>query len=206
MQQVRLAARVAVLGFCFALATSSAGSAKEADAGAFLLSLSREASAKLGDASLSEAQKEDNFRQLFRSAFDLPAISRFVLGKYWRDASEAQRNQFTAEFEELNMLRFLPQFAKYDTNTIKVESVQAEQGKPDLSNVNTRIFRPDSEPISVVWRIRDTGTSYKIYDIVAEGVSMAISLRHEYGEVVALHGIDGLLKEMHDKIAELAVH
>jgi phospholipid transport system substrate-binding protein len=184
--------------------TPTDGSAKEADAGAFLKALSREASAKLGVADLTNAQKEDNFRQLFRSAFDVPTISRFVLGKYWRSASETQRQEFTAAFEELQMQRFLPQFEKYDDDSVQVVSVQAEQAKPDVYKVGSRIKRAEGEPISVVWRSRDTGDSYKILDIVAVGVSMAISLRREYGEVANAEGIDGLIEEMRDKSATLA--
>ena len=81
MQPLRLVPMIAVLALSLGVLVPAAGSAKGADAGAFLKSLSRDASGKLGSADLSEAEKEENFRQLFRSAFDVPAISRFVLGK-----------------------------------------------------------------------------------------------------------------------------
>ena len=181
-----------------------AGGAKEPDAGAFLLALSRDASLKLGSEQLSEVEKEANFRRMFRSAFDVAAISRFVLGKYWRSATDAQREAFMATFEELHMRRFLPLFAKYDDKSITVESVQTEDSKPNFFRVNSRIVRDEGEPIGVVWRIRDTGESYQILDVVAEGVSMAISLRHEYGAVAKADGIDGLLEQMRSKSAELA--
>ena len=204
MQQLRLATLVAVLAVSIGVLAPAAGRAKEADAGAFLKSLSQTASEKLGGVELSEAQKEQNFRAMFRSAFDVPAISRFVLGKYWRRASEVQREDFMAAFEELHMRRFLPLFAKYDEEAIAVLGISAEEAKPDLFRVSSRIDRGEGEPLAVVWRIRDTGESYKVLDIVAEGVSMAISLRHEYGAVAKTHGLDSLLQQMRDKSAELA--
>ena len=66
------------------------------------------------------------------------------------------------------------------------------------------IHRSEGEDISVVWRIRHKGDNYKVLDIVAEGVSMAISLRHEYGTVVKTNGVDGLIAMMGEKNAELA--
>lgn len=204
MQQLRLTSLIAVLALSLGVLVPAAGRAKDADAGAFLMSLSRDASSKLGSVELSEVQKEENFRQLFRSAFDVPAISRFVLGKYWRRASETQRRDFMAAFEELHMRRFLPLFAKYDDEAITVESVRAEEAKPNFFKVSSRIDRAEGEPLAVVWRIRDTGEAYKILDIVAEGVSMAISLRHEYGAVAKAHGLDSLLEQMRDKSADLA--
>ncbi len=204
MRQLCPIRAIAVLAVCVALLSPAVGAAKEADAGAFLKALSREAAAKLGSDGLSQAQKQDNFRALFRTAFDVPTISRFVLGKYWRGATEDQRQAFTAAFEELQMQRFLPQFEKYDENAVQVESVQAEAGKPDIYKVGSKILRPEGEPFNVVWRIRDTGDAYQILDVVAEGVSMAISLRHEYGEVAKAKGVDGLIEDMREKSAALA--
>lgn len=205
MEQRRLTPAIVLLVLVVDLLTPQLAGAKEADAGAFLQALSREASTKLGQADLSDADKEANFRQLFRSAFDVPAISRFVLGKYWRRASEEQRSEFMAVFEELHMRRFLPLFAKYDAETFTVESVAPEEKKPNFFKVNSRVAREEGEPFSVVWRVRDIGDSYKILDVVAEGVSMAISLRHEYGTVAKARGIDGLIEEMRSKSAELAL-
>ena len=204
MQPFRTVPVIAIVVLWFGVLTPGTGWAKAADAGAFIEALSREASAKLASEDLSEAEKEANFRQMFRIAFDVPAISRFVLGKYWRGATETQRADFMAAFEELHMRRFLPLFAKYDDESITVESVLAEDSKPDFFRVNSRIERAEGEPFSVVWRIRDTGETYRILDVVAEGVSMAISLRHEYGTVAKAHGLDGLLEQMRSKSSELA--
>ena len=127
MVQGRPTPAIVLLVLAVGLLTPQLAAAKEADAGAFLQALSRDASARLGRADLSDADKEANFRQLFRSAFDVPAISRFVLGKFWRSASEDQRSEFMAVFEELHMRRFLPLFAKYDAESFKVQSVIAEE-------------------------------------------------------------------------------
>ena len=205
MGQRRLTPAIVLLVLAVGLVPPKHVGAKEADAGAFLQALSRDASARLGQVDLSDAEKEANFRKLFHSAFDVPAISRFVLGKFWRRASEDQRSDFMAVFEELHMRRFLPLFAKYDAEAFKVESVVAEEKKPNFFKVSSRIIRAEGEPLSVVWRVRDTGESYKVLDIVAEGVSMAISLRHEYGAVAKARGLDGLLEEMRSKSAELAL-
>lgn len=205
MRHRRLTPMIVFLALAAGLLMPVAAGAKEADAGAFLKALSRDASAKLARVDISEAEKEDNFRQLFRAAFDVPTISRFVLGKYWRSASDDQRRDFMAAFEELHMRRFLPLFAKYEEDAFKVEAVMVEEKKPNVFKVKSKIIQTEGEPISVVWRVRDSGESFKVLDIVAEGVSMAISLRHEYGSVAKARGIDSLLEEMRSKSAELAL-
>ncbi len=193
---------LAVLGVAFG-ALDALG-AQRVDAGAFLESLNQDAFAKLTDPSHSQAQKEQNFRDLFRRTFDLPAISSFVLGKHWRRASTPQRQDFTDAFEELHMRRFLPMFAKSPADIFSVLKIQQHAAKSNLSLVRTKIDWPEQKPISVVWRIRDKDGRYKVLDLVVEGVSMAITLRHEYGAVVKTHGIDGLIAIVREKTAVLA--
>ena len=46
------------------------------------------------------ALRQERFRQLFHADFDCPGIARFVLGRYWRDASEEEQKDFVKLFEE----------------------------------------------------------------------------------------------------------
>ena len=84
----RVLALLAVLGAVFV--APGVPSAQDADAGAFLESMTQGVFAKLDDPSLSRTEKEQDLRNLFKQNFDVPAISRFVLGKYWRKASTAK--------------------------------------------------------------------------------------------------------------------
>jgi phospholipid transport system substrate-binding protein len=196
---------VAALAICFlGIALTPALEAQDEDAGAFLESLNRTAFEKLADPALSRAEKERNFRGMFREGFDLPAISRFVLGKYWRKADTAQRDAFLDAFEELHMRRFLPMFAEISDKAISIKKIQPDAKNDSLQLVSSVISRSEGEDIAVVWRIRHKDDKYKVLDIVAEGVSMAISLRHEYGTVVKANGLDGLIDMMRGKNAELA--
>ncbi len=179
--------------------------AQEVDAGAFLESLNQGAFAKLNDPSLNQTQKEQDLRSLFRQSFDLPAISRFVLGKHWRRASAAQQQDFVDAFEEMHMRQFLPMLAESSAEMFSVLKVQQDAAKPNLSLVSTKIDRSGDEPIAAVWRIRNKDGQYKVLDIMVEGVSMAITLRHEYGAVVKTDGVDGLIAIMREKSAELAI-
>ena len=179
-------------------------SAQDAAAGAFLESLTHDIFAKLDDSLLGQTEKERDLRSLFRQNFDVPAISRFVLGKYWRKASTAERQDFVEVFEEMNMRLFLAMVGEFSEEMFSVVKVQQDADKPSLSWVITKVGQSDGEPISAVWRVRNKDDQYKVLDIVIEGVSMAITLRHEYGAVVKTDGVDGLIAIMREKSAKLA--
>ena len=133
---------------CVAFTAPGVSGAQEADAGAFLESLNQDVFAKLTDPSLDQTQKERDLRALGRQRFDVPAISRFVLGKHWRRASTAQRQDFVDAFEEMYMRQFLTMLAESSAEMFSVLKVRQDAAKPSLSLVSTKIDRSEGEPLS----------------------------------------------------------
>src|SRR5271167_2229671 len=72
-----------------------------ADAEKFIENLGGDAISSLTGKSLSEDVREQRFKGLLESYFDLPGGSKFVLGRYWKLASEAERVEFQRLFEKL---------------------------------------------------------------------------------------------------------
>lgn len=180
---------------------AKSGFAQSMSAGDFLLSTADEAMAQLTAPDLSDAEKERRFRALMDKAFDIPRISKFVLGVNWRRATPEQREEFVEVFKQSNTKRFLPLFAEYADDKIEVTKERQDANNPKLYFVTTQLNRAQGEPISVEWRISDVDNQYKILDASAEGVSIVLSLRQEYGEVVQTSGVDGLIAELKRKVA-----
>src|SRR6266850_4217503 len=65
---------------------------------AFIQDLANDAIKGLTDPAIPQAERETRFRQLLVDRFDMAAISKFVLGRYWRSANEAQRVEFQRLF------------------------------------------------------------------------------------------------------------
>ncbi len=186
------------------LAPAGAQANDSEEAARFLEELSQQAIDKLTDSTASEAEKEQRFREIMQTSFDLPRIGKFVLGVNWRRASPEQRERFIQAFEDVQIQRFLPLFAQYSGESLQVTKVRQDQKKPSLFFVGSKVQREQGEPYSLEWRLRRRDTGYKILDVKTEGVSMAVTLRNEYGSVAKKHGIDGLidrLRQMADKKA-----
>ncbi len=175
------------------------------DAGTFLVELSQRAVDELSEPGLSAAEQERRFRSLLNEGFDIPAISRFVLGRYWRRASPADQARFIATFEDLVVLRFLPLFSEYSGEKLRVGLIRPFKNNPNFVNVTTELLRQNGEPIQVDWRVRRRDGAYKIVDIIAEGISIAVTLRSEYTSVLKRNGgnVGALTQELRAKIAGL---
>ena len=157
-------------------------------AASFLNDLKEKAASQLGDTSISDQEKEDHFRRLFNENFDVPAIGRFVIGRYWRGAPEEDRKAFLGVFEDAMVQRFLPLLAENSSERFQIGTVTADSRNENMGLIASRIDRAEGEPYKVSWRVREKDGGFKILDIVAEGVSMAITLRSEYGTVLKNNG------------------
>ena len=121
-----------------------------------------------------------------------------------RDVSRAEReNRFRRilkrAFDMRAIARFtLIRFKDYNAESFQVGKVH-EVGKRDLLVVS-EIARPRGPPIRVNWRVRGSN-SYRIVDVVIEGISMGITQRDEFASVIRNSGgkIEGLLDALRKK-------
>ena len=188
--------------FAAVLAFSPAASAAES-ADQFLQQFGKEALGQLTEDGLSEEQRRDRFETLLSQGFDVPAIGQFVVARYWRAASEAERAEFIDVFREYLTQRFLPLFSAY-----KGEAFDTQPARPtdreDLVWVPLSLDQANGESVKTEWLLKaaDDG-AYKILDIKAEGTSMAITLRDEYASVIRREGsLGGLTQEIKRLLAQ----
>jgi phospholipid transport system substrate-binding protein len=193
--------------FLLAFVTVTAGVApteantQTRDAGAFLVSLGERAVHELGDKSLDEAEREHRFRMLFKESIDIETIGRFVIGKHWRQATPEERQDFLQVFEDATVQRFLPLFADYSGETFTISSQRRDTSNPSHIFVTSKIALTSGDAYSVEWRVLEQDSGYRILDIIAEGVSMAITLRQEYSAVIGQSGVSGLVELLRQKVA-----
>ena len=64
--------------------------------------------------------------------------------------------------------------------------------------VATMITLGNGAAPAVEWRVRQKGASYRIVDVVVEGVSLVVTNRDQFAAIVAKSGMDGLLRELRD--------
>ena len=196
--------RSGAVALCFVvLSASAAAAATKPDE--FLVDFGRRAVAELNDSALSEAQREQRFRELLNEAVDIRTISRFILGRSWRGASSEDRDGFVEVFEELAMRRLLPMFTRRSEEnrdrSFDVVDIRRLKERPAHVFVHTKVVRSNGAPASLVWRLTEKDQRYKIIDVTVEGVSMALTLRHEYGSAVKrLGSVGALVQELRQKL------
>jgi phospholipid transport system substrate-binding protein len=169
----------------------------------FLQDLQDDAINLLSGPTLSDGDREQEFRHLFNNNFDLPAIGRFVVGRYWKRASDEEREDFLKVFEDAMVQRFLPFFSADNSNLrLEFNGAQKDERHKGMYIVNSVLPRDDAEPVQVTWRVRYKDAGPRILDIVIEGASMAITLRSEYSSFVKANGgkVAKLTESLREKV------
>lgn len=192
---------VCVLAFATVTVAASARAGDDNPAAsAFMQSLGEKAIADLTDPAVPQSEREARFRHLLDEHFDMGAIAKFVLGRYWRTASEAQRNEFRQLFEDFLVSSYSARFGEYRGQGFNVAGSDSDNG---AVIVHSMIDMPSSEDIRVDWRLRSGDGAFHIVDIVVEGVSMAVTQRSEFASVIQSRGgVDGLIEALRSKTAE----
>ncbi len=176
------------------------------DARNFITDLAVQANSMLSDQSITPRQRRDRFREIFRRSFDVPEVAQFVLGRYWRRAKADEREEYLRLFEQLVIGTWAPRFAQYEKDKFVI--VNARAGDAGMVRVSSVLSFGDSEPFRVDWWVSRWGDSYRIADIVVEGMSMRITHRSEFASVIRRNGgrLEGLLQALRKKARQLSLN
>jgi phospholipid transport system substrate-binding protein len=154
--------------------------ARDAQAEAFVTAQSQRALNILGDRSLSQAQKAQQFRSFVDQVADVPRITDFVLGKYRRTITPAQHQQFTQVFRAYASSVYESRLGEYSGERFRVTgSTVRRPGDVVVSSVVSG--GQMNQPRTVQWRvIRDQAGQWRVVDVQVAGVWLAITQQQDF--------------------------
>ena len=192
-----------LLAACCLLPPQSAGATDEGRAAELIQTLGDKAFSTLQRPGMTLEERESAFAEILREGFDLDLIARFVLGKYWRQASDEQRDDYLRAFSDFVITTYARRLGGFTGQSFEIIGTKQAGQKKDVL-VSTRIDRPSGPPIQAAWRVRESDGQVRIIDVVVEGVSMAVTQRQEFAAVAKRSGIDGLVQVLRAQTQRMA--
>ena len=107
---VGLAAGLALLA-AFPIVPAQASAELEKGASSFIESLARQAVDSLADQKVPRPERIVRFRRMFNDSFAVEVIGRWILGRHWRTATDAERTEYLRLFEDLMVVSYVDRFA-----------------------------------------------------------------------------------------------
>jgi phospholipid transport system substrate-binding protein len=130
--------------------------------------------------------------------FDFALMSRLVLARYWREASPEQQKRFVDEFRQLLIRTYGTSLSHYSGQKVEFLPSQPDPD-PKRATVRTLIRQADGPPVPVTYQLRQTGSDWKVFDVVIEGVSLVQNYRTSFAAEIQQGGLDALIARIHER-------
>lgn len=131
---------------------------------------------------------------------DFEEATRLAVGRAWREATPEQRKKLVEEFRSMLVRTYSNALEGYQGQEMKVLPSRNKAGDTEAT-VRNQFTRAGGKPVPIDYQMRKTDSGWKIYDISVEGISLVLTYRSEFDQVVKQEGIDGLIKRLSQKNA-----
>lgn len=137
-------------------------------------------------------------------SFDFQFITRFVLGRYWSELSDAHKDGAVDVFSRWSIAQYAARFDGYSGEKFAVVSVEPARREREL--VRTVLERPATtgENVTLDYLLHEIDGKWRIINVIANGVSDLSLKRADYAAVMSARGYDGLVERLNNQIAEFA--
>ncbi len=151
-----------------------------------------------------EAVKKDSGRlyalvdEIVLPHFDFELMAKRVLGKYWRDASAEERARFTDAFRGLLVRTYANSLTEYTDQTINYLPMRRESGNQRVE-VRSEVEQAGRHPIQINYRLVQTGSEWKVYDVTINNVSLVTNYRSSFANEIDRGGLGALISKIDSK-------
>ncbi|MGN1356155.1 MAG: phospholipid-binding protein MlaC [Succinivibrionaceae bacterium] len=137
----------------------------------------------------NEAKLKEIVKDYLMPYVDLKYAAYKVMGANIRNTNEDQRARFVNAFEIYIIDTYSSALGKYNNQTITIDPKTTGDAKSTIVNVK---IKADEQVYDVAFKLRqNTKTGqWKVYDLVAEGISLLSSKQAEFNELISKNGID----------------
>ncbi len=191
----------AILFVFFSLPAAAQDSSTKSKVADFVNNVGNKIITIAGEKGLSEEKKKDKIITLIDDSIDSDWISRFVLGKNYKNISSENRSKFSKLYREFMINTYGPKFRNYNGRKFEVIEVVEQSG---FFVAKAEFLPKDSNvPISVDFRVKERNGKLVILDFIAEGISLIETQRSEFNSAISQKGIDQFLIDLEERVKKL---
>lgn len=127
---------------------------------------------------------------------DLERMSKYILAKHWKSASDEQRKAFTSEFQQILIRNYGSHLAEYSDSKVTVLSNNVDEEKL-YQTVSTKLETSiGSRPFQLDYIFRVTEESSKVVDVRVDGMSILKTFRTAFTQEIADTSLASLIERI----------
>ncbi|MEI6353378.1 MAG: ABC transporter substrate-binding protein [Methylococcus sp.] len=155
-----------------------------------------------GGAQLGYTGRYQKLDPIVRETFEFEAVSLIALGSHWKKLDDAQKQAFKDKLTDLSVATYAAQFKTFADENFEFDSSQEAKNGRLLLRYN--LVAPKEKPIRFEYVVGQLNGSWRIINIVVDGISDLAIKKAQYTSVMDREGFDALLAKLAQKISDYA--
>ncbi|MGA9753745.1 MAG: ABC transporter substrate-binding protein [Desulfobaccales bacterium] len=154
----------------------------------------------LQNPSYAGEQRRQMVKHVVDPHFDYREMAKRSLGTAWGGLSSGQQDEFVRLFSELLEASYSDKIEKY-AQRVKIDYT-GEILTDNNAEVRTMVIKPNDR-IPLNYRLLQEGGTWKVYDVVIEGVSLVSNYRSQFSRIIHESSYAELVRRLRTKVSEL---
>lgn len=143
---------------------------------------------------INDKVKEEQIYKIVSPLFDFPLMAKLTLGrKNWPKLSPPQQKKFTRLFTQRLKSSYLEKVKLYTDEKALYKPIQ--QKKKTIIYVPMQLITKDSD-IAILYKLRKADKYWKIYDVEIQGVSILLTYRSQFDDILRRGTVKDLLSQL----------
>ena len=142
---------------------------------------------------IDEKAKEKQINKIVSPIFDFPLMAKLALGrKHWPKLTPPQREKFTRLFVERLKTSYREKVALYTNERV---SFKPAVQKKKIVYIPMELISKDRK-IVMLYKLRKVDKRWKIYDVEIQGVSILLTYRSQFDDILRNGTVEDLLSRL----------
>lgn len=143
--------------------------------------------AVLEDEGLRDEARLDDLLQKMDAVLDpvvdFPYISKLVMGKYYRQATDADRDQFAAVFRTTLLKGYAKAMVGFDIRSYEVLPQRSESPEPDKQIVSVEVTSANGTKYQLVYYMLNTDSGWRLVNVLLDGVNLRLNFKSQFSDL-----------------------
>lgn len=134
--------------------------------------------------------------------FDTHIIVKIILGRYWKDLTEQQKQEFIYLFNQQAIATYVSRFNNFNGEIFKTKTVTPLKKGRVL--VRTEIHSNNNEDtITLDYLMYENTGNWYIISVIADGINDLSLKRAEYATIIKKNGYENLVTSIEKKVGKM---
>ena len=143
---------------------------------------------------ISMAERYKQLEPVVEQVFAMPLVTRLAVGPQWASFPPDQQQALIAAYTRFTVANYAHNFHDFDGQKFEIDDNVLSRG--DDKVVRTRVIPAHDVPVSLLYRMHQVDGTWKVIDVISDGVSQLALRRSDFAVAIAAGGAPALIAHL----------